>query len=64
MDIIDIEEFKKLKKSLKGSSTDTMIIMQVISVIDYMADMVMDQQKEINNLRSMLNTLEDSMEED
>ena len=64
MDIVDIEEFKKLRKSLKGSSTDTMIIMQVISVIDYMADMVMDQQKEIDRLQSMLSSLEASIEED
>jgi hypothetical protein len=63
MDIVDMEDFKKIRKALKGSTTDTVILMQVISVIDYMADMVLDQQQEIDRLHYMLKSLEESMEE-
>lgn len=63
MNIVDMEEFKAVRKALKGSSTDAILIIQIISVIDYMADMVTEQQEEIDRLTSHLRTLEQSLEE-
>lgn len=61
--LINMDEFKQIRKSLRGSSSDTLVIIQLITVIDYMADMLEDQQQEIDNLHKLLKSLEKSMEE-
>ena len=35
---IDLERFKKLRDQLNGSTADTMIVYQLIGIVDYLAD--------------------------
>ena len=54
---IDLQRFKDLRKQLNGSSTDTIIIMQVIALVDHMADYIIDQELELKRLRRRVETL-------
>jgi hypothetical protein len=35
---IDLERFKKLRDQLNGSTADTMIVYQLIGIVDHLAD--------------------------
>lgn len=63
MDVVDLDKFKEIRRALQGSSADAIVLIQVITAIDYMADMLLDHKKELDSLRNQLRTLEKSMEE-
>ena len=56
-DPVDLQRFKELRKQLNGSNTDTLIIMQIIAIVDYMADHIVEQASELERLYRRLDTL-------
>jgi hypothetical protein len=60
--IVDLENFKSVLRNLKGSSSDALIVMQIIHTVDLMADMLLEQQEEIVKLSKLLASLEEVME--
>jgi hypothetical protein len=56
-DPVDLQRFKELRKQLNGSNTDTIIIMQIIALVDYMADHIVEQSSELERLYRRLDTL-------
>lgn len=60
--VVDLEEFKAVLNSLKGSTPDAVILVQVIDALHIMGDMLLDLQEDLSKTNNMIKTLESVIE--
>jgi len=59
---IDLEEFKRIKRDLRISSSDSLVVMQMIQAFDYLTDVIVDLTESLEHIRRRLEYAESDLE--
>lgn len=59
---INLEQFKRLRKELNDSSPDALIVIQLIRLIDHMADRIIDLEIKVKSTEKQIEALDTDVE--
>lgn len=59
---INLEQFKRLRKELNDSSPDALIVIQLIRLIDHMADRIIDLEIKVRSTEKQIEALDTDVE--